>query len=128
MEIASCVIECHDHHHKAPQNINGLNSVLPSIVFIIGFTDSVHLLFEMRRKRAVGMERLNAVGAAIREVGDLTTATAMDTLDLSGRFLHIAPDVMTISSGGSWLPIGSTARFVVREAADPTSPELLRLP
>jgi hypothetical protein len=68
------------------------------------------------------------IGAAIREVGDLTTATAMDTLDLSGRFLHVAPDVMTISSGGSWLPIGSTARFVVREAADPTSPELLRLP
>jgi hypothetical protein len=68
------------------------------------------------------------VGARVAEVGDLELATAMDTIDLTGLFVHAAPDVMTISSGGSWLPIGSSVGFIVRQAKEEASRELFRVP
>jgi hypothetical protein len=64
----------------------------------------------------------------IREVGDLETAVALDTLDLTGRFLHPMPDALTVTGGSRWLPIGAPARFIIRAGADPSSHELGRLP
>ena len=68
------------------------------------------------------------IGARIAEVGDLETATAMDTVDVTGAFLHTSSETMTISSGGSWLPRGSRADFTVREGESPDSKELMRIP
>ena len=61
------------------QKINGLNSVLPTLIFVIGFTDAVHLLFEMRRRRAAGSKRLDAVRDAIRDVGPACAMTSLTT-------------------------------------------------
>lgn len=63
-------------------------------------------------------------GGRIREVGDLEGAAALDTLDLTGRFLHPLPDGVLRTGGAVWLPIGAPARFVIREGADPGSAEV----
>lgn len=68
------------------------------------------------------------VGGRVREVGDLEGTVALDTLDLSGRFLHPMPDAVLQTGGRVWVPIGSPARFIIRESADPASKELGRLP
>ncbi len=68
------------------------------------------------------------VGGRIREVGDLEGSVALDTLDLSGRFLHPMPDAVLQTGGKIWVPIGSPARFSIRESADPASKEIGRLP
>ncbi|MEO8478310.1 MAG: M14 family zinc carboxypeptidase [Gemmatimonadota bacterium] len=67
-------------------------------------------------------------GGHIREVGDLETAVAMDTLDLTGRFLHPMPDALTLSGGSTWVPIGAPARFIIRTGAHASSTEVGRLP
>lgn len=64
----------------------------------------------------------------IREVGDLETAVAMDTLDLTAKFLHPMPDAVTLTGGSAWVRIGAPARFIIRAGASPTSSELGRLP
>lgn len=68
------------------------------------------------------------VGGRVREVGDLEGTVALDTLDLAGRFLHPMPDAVLQTGGRVWVPIGSPARFIIRESADPASKELGRLP
>jgi hypothetical protein len=67
-------------------------------------------------------------GGRIREMGDLETAVALDTLNLAGRFLHPVPEAVLQTGGTTWLPIGAPARFIVRETADPSSRELTRIP
>lgn len=67
-------------------------------------------------------------GGHISEVGDLETAVAMDTLDLTGKFLHPMPDAVTQTGGSTWVPIGAPARFIIRAGVAADSRELGRLP
>ncbi|HET9066900.1 MAG TPA: M14 family zinc carboxypeptidase [Gemmatimonadales bacterium] len=67
-------------------------------------------------------------GGHISEVGDLETAVAMDTLDLTGKFLHPMPDAVTLTGGSAWVPIGAPARFIIRSGATASSPERGRIP
>src|SRR5690606_19257878 len=67
-------------------------------------------------------------GGHVREVGDLETAVAMDTLDLGGRFLHPMPDAVLVTGGSTWVPIGAPARFIIREGTAADSREVGRLP
>ncbi len=64
----------------------------------------------------------------LAEMGDLEGVIALDTLDLSGKFLHVAPLTGLTRAGKYWLPIGTPARFTVRETEKPTSQLVRRLP
>ncbi len=64
-------------------------------------------------------------GGRIREVGDLRSVTAIDTLDAAGHFLHPSSVALTKKAGGSWLKVGAHAAFELRRTADPRS-ELVR--
>jgi hypothetical protein len=84
---------------------------------------------EVRADVAVNYDDAVArIGGRIREVGDLETVVALDTVDLAGRFLHPMDDVVHRTAGSRWIPIGSPARFIVRESADPSSSEVRRVP
>lgn len=73
-------------------------------------------------------------GGTIREVGDLETAVAIDTLDVSGRFLHPREAALTLATGPTpqgpeaWLRIGATAAFTIRAGADSASREVGSIP
>ncbi len=57
-------------------------------------------------------------GARIREVGDLQAVQAIDTLDISGLFLHPARRALVNRGAASWLTIGSIAAFDVRRGPE----------
>jgi hypothetical protein len=57
----------------------------------------------------------------IGEVGDLSAASALDTVEAAGLFLHPAPGMLSEQEGRRWLRIGSPALFTLRRGADPAS-------
>jgi hypothetical protein len=58
----------------------------------------------------------------VREVGDLSTVVAFDTVDASGLYLHPAPAMLTEERGGRWLRIGAPALLTVRRGPESASP------
>jgi hypothetical protein len=64
----------------------------------------------------------------IAELGDLEGVIALDTLNLEGKFLHVAPANGLTRGGKYWLTLGTPARFTVREAASPTSKVVRTIP
>jgi len=58
----------------------------------------------------------------VREVGDLETVVAIDTVDASGAFVHVRPEALSDGEAAGYLTIGAPALFDVREGADPASP------
>ena len=57
----------------------------------------------------------------VREVGDLEGAVALDTMDISGKFLHPRPEALHPVAGGPRLELGAAAKFDIRVGADATS-------
>lgn len=57
----------------------------------------------------------------LSEVGDLSGATALDTLDASGLFIHPAPAMLTDQDGRRWMRIGSPAEYTLRRGPSPAS-------
>ncbi len=69
---------------------NAFNSVIvPLLLCMVGFTDGVHMMVQIRRHRAEGMSATAAARASIREVGlacwltSLTTAVGFGSLALA---------------------------------------------
>ncbi|NLY00196.1 MAG: MMPL family transporter [Rhodopirellula sp.] len=46
--------------------VNTLNSIVPALVLVVGFTDAVHLLLEIRRERTRGRTARGAAAASLR--------------------------------------------------------------
>jgi hypothetical protein len=61
----------------------------------------------------------------VRDVGDLQAAEAIDTLTLTGLFLHPAPGALHNTQAGPMLRLGARAEFDVRRGASSSS-ELVR--
>ncbi len=63
--------------------------VLPILISLVGFTDGVHLIVQIRRNRAAGMPAFDAAKLGIRKVGlacaltSLTTAIGFGSLSLA---------------------------------------------
>ncbi len=58
------------------------------------------------------------VGGRLREVGDLQAVVALDTIDVTGLFLHPGDTALMTRGGALWLQVGATAAFDVRRGAD----------
>jgi predicted RND superfamily exporter protein len=56
-----------------------LGIVIPTLVIVIGFTDSVHLMYDMRRSRRLGLGPLEASCEAIRHLGFPCLLTSFTT-------------------------------------------------
>ena len=71
------------------QRINGLNTILPSLVFVLAFSDSTHLIVAYRAARALGLGPPDAVSRALLDVGSacvlmvLTTAVGFGALGVA---------------------------------------------
>jgi hypothetical protein len=63
----------------------------------------------------------------VSEVGDLSAAAALDTVDATGLFLHPAPEMITTQDGRRWLRIGNPAVFMLRRGEDPSSEAVVTL-
>ena len=66
-------------------------------------------------------------GGHLRDVGDLSGAVGLDTLDATGLFLHPAAIALTTTGGQVWLRIGAPAQFDVRRGPGSASPLVRRI-
>jgi hypothetical protein len=57
----------------------------------------------------------------VREVGDLSTVVAFDTVRADGLFLHPAPAMLDATRGAALLRIGAPAAFTLRRGRDASS-------
>lgn len=57
----------------------------------------------------------------VAEVGDLSAAVALDTVDATGLFLHPSAAMITEQDGRRWLRVGNAAEFTLRRGRSPTS-------
>ena len=62
----------------------------------------------------------------VREVGDLARVIALDTLDVTGMYLHPAASMLTDQNGMRWIRFDTAAVIAVRRGPDPSS-EMVRM-
>lgn len=91
------------------EKLNVVNSVMPSMMLVIAFCDSVHLLARIRAARREGMGRMEACQTAIRHVG-LACFMASFTTSIGFGSLVVA-NVRTIRDLGIDTAIGVLVAF-----------------
>ena len=98
--------------------------VLPILISLVGFTDGVHLLIQIRRNRATGMSSLEAAKLGLRQVGlacaltSLTTAIGFGSLALANHEIVqefgmacVVGVVMTFIAVIICIPLACTSRL-----------------
>jgi hypothetical protein len=65
-------------------------------------------------------------GLRIREVGDLLSVAALDTVDASGLFLHPSRAALH-ARGAAWLRLAGDADFTLQRSADLASEVVRRI-
>jgi hypothetical protein len=71
---------------------------------------------------------LRKQGLRLTEVGDLSAAAALDTLDAAGRFIHPAPSMYATSDERQWLVRRGPAALTIRQGREPGSRAVGTLP
>jgi predicted RND superfamily exporter protein len=61
------------------EKLNILNSVLPSLVLVVGVADAVHLLLDIRESRHVGLDNVTASRRAVVNLGPACLLTSFTT-------------------------------------------------
>lgn len=72
----------------------------------------------------IGITYVDAVMKAqprLAEVGDLSAAVAIDTVDATGLYLHPAPVMVSAQDGRRWMRIGNPAEYTLRRGPSPES-------
>lgn len=107
-------------------SLNPLSVVLPPLVMVLAFADSLHLVFAARRALARGMSGQQAAIHAVRSVGpacvltSLTTAIALATITIASSEL--------IASFGLVASLGAVMAFFAVIMVTPTLIALLLKP
>ena len=63
----------------AGESISGVTTILPTLLFVIGFSDSIHLILESRRSLADGALPTAAASDSLRRVGIACALTSITT-------------------------------------------------
>ncbi len=63
----------------AGERVNILNSILPTLVLVVGLTDAVHLMYDIRASRRRGAGPLAAACSAVRHIGPACVLTSITT-------------------------------------------------
>jgi hypothetical protein len=89
--------------------INMLTNVVPVLVLVIGFTDSMHLVLHVRRALAEGSSSLEAAQSAIRHLGLACALTSLSTAVGFGSLMVASLD--GIRTFGWCCALGSVCSF-----------------
>lgn len=87
------------------ERIDGVKVVLPSLLYIVGFTDSAHLLADIRRSRAASSSPRVAAANAVRHVGWACFLTSATTAAGFGSL--VLADTESIRRFGFWCALGA---------------------
>ncbi|HEX5580196.1 MAG TPA: M14 family zinc carboxypeptidase [Gemmatimonadaceae bacterium] len=105
-----------------------MNARLPSDVVILGGTLVLPGAQAIRADLAITFEDPVAARVPrVREVGDLSSNAAMDTVDATGLFLHPDPAMLTGDGERRWLRIDAPVSLTIRRGRDPSSERVLTI-
>lgn len=76
--------------------INIINTILPTLVMVVGFADSMHLMIDIRHNRAAGLSRLEAAKRAIQHLGVACLLTSSTTAVGFGSLMLAEVDIIRI--------------------------------
>jgi len=105
------------------EKFNVINTILPVLVMIVGFTDSVHLMFDVRHSLSRGLSPLNAAKSAIEHLGiacaltSFTTAIGFASLMVTN--VEVIRKLGMVCAGGAVLAFTSTIILVPLLASSP---------
>lgn len=92
------------------EEFNVINTILPVLVMIVGFTDSVHLMFDVRHSLARGRSPIEAAKSAIEHLGVACALTSFTTA--VGFASLMVTNVEVIQKLGMICGIGAVLAFV----------------
>ena len=92
------------------EKFNVINTILPVLVMIIGFTDSVHLMFDVRHSLARGLTPMAAAKSAIEHLGIACALTSFTTA--VGFASLMVTNVEVIQKLGMVCGIGAVLAFL----------------
>jgi len=92
------------------EKFNVLNTILPVLVMIVGFTDSVHLMFDVRHSLARGLSPMAAAKSAIEHLGVACALTSFTTAIGFGSLMVTSVDM--IRKLGMVCAVGAVLAFV----------------
>lgn len=111
--------------------INVINGVVPTLVLVIGMTDSVHFLIDIQHSRAQGRSAAEAAAMAVAHVGtasgltSLTTAVGFSSLAVAR--VEMIRDFGLVCAAASVLTFLAVVIVVPLLAASPLGEGLFRL-
>ena len=76
------------------ESLNPLNTITPTLLIVIGFTDSVHLMFEVRRSRTAGGSPIQSAMSALRNVAPACVLTSITTAIGFGSLIVVEDTVV----------------------------------
>lgn len=103
--------------------LNVINQMISPLVMVIGFTDAIHLMFAIQRRRIQGLSRVSASIAAIKDVGMACMLTSITTA--IGFAVLILTDSTVIQELALHASIGVLLTFVAVVIFIPASAALL---
>lgn len=86
--------------------VGGLLTALPNLVFVVGLTDSVHLVLEYQRHLRIGNDRRESVRRALIHVGPACFLTSLTTFIGFGSLA--LSKTSSVQQFGTWSAIGTT--------------------
>lgn len=93
------------------KNIDILNALLPTILFVVGISDVIHLLSRYFEELRKGRANVEAIRIAYRQIG---LATALTSLTTAIGFLTLVySDIMPIKELGIYAALGVLIAFVL---------------
>ena len=90
--------------------VGGLTSSLPSLIFVIGLTDAVHLLLAANRQLDAGRGRVRAIYTSLQRVGPACLLTSLTTIIGFGSLLLSRLDA--VAEFGVWAAIGAASALL----------------
>ncbi|TWT94498.1 efflux RND transporter permease subunit [Stieleria varia] len=100
------------------EQVGGLLTALPNLVFTIGLTDSVHLLLEMQNELRAGRTSRNAAYRGLVRVGPACWLTSVTTvIGFGSLMLSRTPSVAAF---GMWTAVGTSFAMLANIVVLPT--------
>ncbi|MBW9270143.1 MAG: MMPL family transporter [Candidatus Thiodiazotropha sp. (ex. Lucinisca nassula)] len=103
--------------------LNVINQMISPLVMVIGFTDAIHLMFAVQRRRIQGRSRISASIAAVKDVGLACMLTSITTA--IGFAVLVLTDSIVIQELALHASIGVLLTFIAVVVFIPASAALL---
>jgi predicted RND superfamily exporter protein len=108
------------------KSLDIMSTLLPTILFVVGMSDAIHILNRYIEELRAGKEKMDAIKTTFKEVGLATLFTSITTA--VGFITLISVPIMPMQDFGIYSAIGVLLAFVIAITFLPATLSLLKQP